>query len=550
MTRDVGFDAFSEAAITRAALLKRLLAGAAAVSVAGPAGVAYAGGQTAESAEAATALTLGLSGPVRSLDIARGFDIQSAVAYSLFLETLVTFDANLHLIPSLAKSWRQKNATTYIYEIRPGVKFSDGSTLTAQDVAFSLSRHADPKVGSEIASYMSSFKSATASGPLEVTVKLKHPDAFWPYLPTFIYIGRKSVILAQGTKYGAPGAQPTAVGTGPWTVQTFQADKGVTLVRNEQYWGRKPTIKNISIQVIEDANTRLLALRSGSIDGGFEVPPSQADDWKKVPGVHLYTAPGQRVYLYCFDFETKPFQDIHVRRAFAHAFDQETIVKGLIHGYGQPATSIVPPTQWKGLPGMTDQKIKAIYRSLQTYPFDLDKAKHELSQSSVPKGFKTHIEYPENQPEVGRATQVFAENLSKIGVTLSIKQVPFQKWSADTLSHKNLGLTNTTFYPDYPDPADYLNTHMSKNAVKNGVNYANYKNPKVDRLLNTQQRSSNPALRARLIAEVLRISARDLPYLPMWWENVLLGLDNKFSYAGAQGLAFYYYNWGYHIRQA
>ena len=532
MTRDVGFDAFSEAAITRAGLLKRLLVSAAAVSVAARLASRMPEHKPARTPKRRQRSLSAYRAPSEASIIARGFDIQSAVAYSLFLRDpgyasmrICTWFLHLRIVAA-------EERDNVHYEVRPGVKFSDGSTLTAEDVAFSLSRHADPKVGSEIASYMSSFKSATASGPLEVTVKLKRATSFWPLHADLHLHGPQERHPCAGFEVRAPRAAADRSGHRAVDCPTFAADKGVTLTRNEQYWGPKPASRR--------SRSRSLKMQM-RVSWRYGLDQLMADskylrrrprNRRRVHGVRLYTAPGQRVYLYCFDFETKPFQDIHVRRAFAHAFDQKTVVKGLIHGYGQPASSIVPPTQWQGLPGMTESRIKAIYRSLQTYPFDLDKAKHELSQSTVPKGFKTHIEYPENQPEVGQATQAFAENLSKIGVTLSIKQLPFQKWSADTLSHKNLGLTNTTFYPDYPDPADYLNTHMSKNAVKNGVNYANYKNPKVDRLMNLQQRSSNPAVRAKLIAEVLRISAHDLPYLPMWWENVILGLDDKFAYSG------------------
>jgi peptide/nickel transport system substrate-binding protein len=546
--------------LTRLQLFKRV--GAAGIGLSVPGLLAACGGdeeggpaatgaatQPEASEEQIENITWAIPAAIRGLDIAKSFDTSSSTAISLALETLVTYTADLQLVEELAESWEAVDAVTYVYQIRQGVTFWDGSPLTAEDVAFSMSRHLNPDTGSQIGSYFGSVDAITATGPNEVTVKLKTADPFWQYVPTFVQICPQAFIEAQGENFGTPGAEVTVMGTGPYQVTSFSADEGVTMEPYADYWGEKPLVQNIDLRFLEDPQTRLLAMRAGEIDGSFDVPLNQADDWDAIEGVTVNSTPGLRVWFYSFDQETEPWNDIHVRRAFAHAIDREGIVQSLLGGYAEPANAMAPPDQWKGL-GLPEERVQEIYAGLRDYEFSIDMAREELAQSSVPNGFEASVQYPDSQPELGRATQSLAQNLREIGITLDVREVTSQKWLNDLYEHKNLGLQALGYGPDYPDPGNFIAiSYHSDFAVPNAFNLANYKNPRVDELLDQQAASTDPEERATALAEIMTISQEELPYLNIWWEDAVQAFKDEYVYEGFIGL-WYSTQWIRNLKRA
>ena len=220
---------------------------------------------------------------------------------------------------------------------------------------------------------------------------------------------------------------------------------------------------------------------------------------------------------------------LHVRRAFAHALDREGLVKALVNGHGTPATSIVPPQQWGSV--APKEQVEGIYAGLRKYPFDLAMAREELRQSSVPNGCKASIKYPNSKPQFGKAALNLSENLKQIGIDLEVKEITAEQWLADIYAHEDLGLQMLSTGPDNPDPADYPNVYFaSKNAVKNGLNMANYRNPRVDELLQKQESTTDKAVRTAAIGEILKIASDDLAYLPVWWEDVAMAISDRLAY--------------------
>ena len=127
------------------------------------------------------------------------------------------------------------------------------------------------------------------------------------------------------------------VGTGPYKIVEFVPDNHVVLEAYDGYWGGKPSVRKITITAIVDQQTRLLAMQNGEVDGTFDVSISDIDQWKALDNVDVITAPSLGVYMLTLDQKAPPFNDIHVRRAVAHAVDREGLVKALLKGNGAPA---------------------------------------------------------------------------------------------------------------------------------------------------------------------------------------------------------------------
>jgi len=160
---------------------------------------------------------------------------------------------------------------------------------------------------------------------------------------------------------------------------------------------------------------------------------------------------------------------------------------------------------------------------------DLDK----LSKSKFPGGFTATLPYPDSEQTLGKAALALSQNLKQLGITLSVKQVPTDEWFGTLYSHpKPLGPQIISWGVDYPDPADALHfIYDSTAATANNFNTANYKNAQMDKLLKIQQDSVNPKVRADAVANALKLTARDIPYIPLWYQEVAMALKTKYVYA-------------------
>ena len=472
-----------------------------------------------------------MSGTVNKITVLGGSTIANQV-WSLAFESLLTMTPSFKLAPLLAQTWSQPDPLTLVFTLRQDVKFWDGTPLTADDVVYSLSQLRDPANGSFYAHYFNSVDTIQATSQSQVTIKMKTADPLFIYALTLSGtngIVSKRFYEAHGGPLGADiGTAPNmTMATGPYRFSQFQANTSVELQRNEAYWGPKPAAKTIRFHEIVDPGTRLLAMRSGDIDGSFSVPLDQVSAWKSISNVTVLSAPSSLVGYFDFDSKTPPWNDIHVRRACAHALDKKGLVNAVLGGHGTVAESVVPPIYWNGLLPQTE--IDAIYATLPQYPFDLGQAKAELAQSSVPKGFSWTVSYINSQPALGLAAQSLSQNLKQIGIDLTVKEEPTGQWFDEISKHFG-GIIADYGFGVVPDPMDNIKLHFdSSNAVvPDGPNDSNYSNPDVDALIQEAFAESDPHQRAQTMAKILRIVGDDLPELPYWFQDTVMAIKDKY----------------------
>lgn len=484
-------------------------------------------------------LTWGMGATIRGLEYTHSADSGSATVISVGCETLVRYDQRGRIRPALAAGFSTPNPLTYEYTIRRNVKFWDGKTLTPADVVYSLQQAASKTAGSQIAAFYSNVKSITAKGR-KVTIKLSAPDPYFRYTPAVTYILQKAFWQKNGKNVGTPGTLTMC--TGPYRFTRFVPDDRVEATRFDGYWGRKPEVKNVTLRFIVNDATRLLAMRSGEIDGTFRISQDQIDQWKRVSGTAVKLAPELRTAYISLDVDSEPWSDVHVRRAVAYALDKPALVRAILRGYGQPAPVMPPPEQWGDVAAQSF--VAKLYKSFPSYPFSLAKARAELQKSAKYKsGFTATLPYPDSQQTLGKAALALSENLKQIGVTLNVRQVTTDEWFTKLFEHKDLGAQIISWGVDYPDPADALHfIYDSKYATANAFNTANYKNAQMDRLLGIQEKSVNPKVRADAIANALKLTARDVPYIPLWYQQVAMALKSKYTYS-AFGTWYLYTPW-------
>jgi peptide/nickel transport system substrate-binding protein len=481
------------------------------------------------------------------LDIATAFEENTVCVQTVGLEGLLAIANNLSLRPLLATKWSyQPSALKYVFEIRSGVKFWDGTPMTPEDVAFSLTRHIDPKVASQIAGYFDNVSSFDVTGPSEVTIRLKQPDPTVQNSVVFAPILSKAFVEKVGKALGTPGPSVNIMGTGPYRITSFPSSTSATVARNPIFWGARPVVDKCSFTCIPNPQTLMLAMQSGTADGTFNVPVQQAAAWQRMSGVRTYSAPGMFVTYLSFDVTEPPWNDIHVRKAIAYACDRVGYVKAFLGGNGTPASCIVPPQQWAAV--RTPAEVSKLYAALPSYPYNLDLARKELAQSAYPHGFTTNnVLAPSNVPAAVKTMESLSTTVKSLGITMPVQEVTSNAWLANIYAHKSLGLMCMLALPDYADPADYPNiAYPTADAIVNGLNTANFSNPEVDSLLQKANATSSDATRAKYLYQVLTISQQQLPYFGLYWENDVMAIQDAYIYENFTGL-YYNQNWLTHI---
>ncbi len=449
---------------------------------------------------------------------------------ALVTEKLELISATGQLSPDLATSVTEPDPKTIVYTIRSGVKFSDGATLTAADVAWSLQHMTDAKAGAQTAGNVTSFASVTATGPLQVTVKLKYPDpSARENLAVISFIQQAKFGQAHPEDLGTATALP--IGTGPYQVgaDTTQA---VTLTRNQNYWGAKPPVNKISFSFVAQDNTAQLALRSGSIQGAMVSNLKTVDQWAAIKRSTLYTLPALTTTFLTLDTSGGPLSDVHVRKAIAYSIDRNGVMSA---GYGKSATLMQGLAPLGTLLGVAPSTAEAqsFLDGLPEYGFDTAKAKAELSQSAYSHGFSLTVPYLAGTPFSELVMQNLQQNLKPLGVKITPKAVSENQWLATIFAHgKDLGIQTMELVPPIPDPAAILGSITSKaNTRPQGFNLANWSTPATEQAYTQLTTSLDKATRWQATQTLLTAIATEVPYIPLFVPNTVAVLGGGYSFA-------------------
>lgn len=498
--------------------LLQVLGIAGGIAVAGPALAACSTDDDASGGGSGSggldSLTVALPSSISSLDVTREAGIVNYVVALLCLESLAAIDANGSLAPALAAEWSQPDPVTYVYKLRPGVAFSDGSPLTADDVLASIEVNTKKGSTSALAYAYAAVKSAKATAADEITFTLSAPTSSFGWVPSpgTLQVSSRAFLEANADQVGTP--QALLLGTGPYVVTEFKPDSHVLLERNDAWWGGKVEVGSVRLDFITDENTRLLAMRDGSVDLALSVPPNQLDDWKSISDVTVETATDNSLVTLAFNTSTAPWSDLKVRTAVAHCIDRSSVVDSVLRGNADVALTIPTQAQWGGL--LDEGQVEDLYASIPQVDFDLDAAASLLAESSAPDGFSATVTYPNSGPLIGRALLTLAENLKGLGIELEVKEVTLEQWIADLGKHA--GIAVGWYFPSTGDPAEYVQLLLNgKYAATGGTNLAEYDNAQVNALLDQEVAETDPAKRGDLLGQALVAAAADVPYQPLWW---------------------------------
>lgn len=325
---------------------------------------------------------------------------------------LLKTDADGNVVPDLAESYKQISDTEWEFTLKDGVKFQDGSPLTAEDVKYTLDTIADPSKQFRLKSDFS-FMKARVIDDKHVVISTGKPYAAFPLRLTYIKIIPKEYV----EKVGDTEFAKKPIGTGPYRFVSWKKGDRVELEANENYFGGIPEVKRIVARVIPEASNRILALESGEVDIAATIPTSEVNRIQEKDGLKVVGNPTTRVvFIGLNSKDCEPLKDVRVRQALNYAIDRDAIIQGVLDGYGNKIATIATP-QFEGFD-----------KNIPVYEYNPEKAKQLLSEAGYPDGFSVDFSTTDATMNGIDVAQAVSAQLSDIGIKCNvIQQEPNQQ---------------------------------------------------------------------------------------------------------------------------
>ncbi len=501
----------------------------------GSSDVSSSAGSSSASAGMLEQVTLGSSSAISTLSVNQEAGSANYQIAALFQEGLTGLDAEGNTIPALATEWKTEDNLTWVFDLRENVKLHNGETLTADDIVFSINTARDAALSPGLSTYWPDYvESAEKTGDNQVTITLSSESADFDTQvsnASGLFVTSEAFWDEAGSDYGS--SKSLIVGTGPYKVTEFDSSSHVTLERFEDWWGDTEGPQTVRIDFIPEDSTRLLAFQDGSIDVSLNVPVTNVDEWEQNGTISTYS--DRSYYGLTFDPTVAPFDDEHVRRAVAYALDKESIVSGILKGYGTVATGIDAPEQLAGWAGSVE-KAEKLVADLGALEFDLEKAKAELAKSSQAGGFSTTLTYPTGYAAVGQASLALAQSLEEIGIELEVNEITLDQWLSE-VGNGEQGVAWMIYNPTTSTPNEITSWLLAAGGV--GANPANWTDDDVAEKTDSIYALTDDEERLDIVLETTKVALEQAIYAPAWWGQALVATKEgvTFKNSGSYWLA-------------
>ncbi len=452
-----------------------------------------------------TQVVFALEGDVRGLEPALAYDFTANPVACQISEGLLMFDEQGGMQPLLAESWEQPDALTYVYKLRKGVTFHTGAEVTIDDVIASIERVRDPEVAGPMAWMYDPVETLERTDDVTLTIKLKSPSSLFRYVAatTAGHVVPKAAIEQYGLDF-----LRNPIGTGPYKFVSWQAGSEIVLEQNPNYWqAGMPYYDRLVFKIVPDGTTRVTGLKNGEINAMTAVPPDQIETVKSFENVNWQDVVGYTINYVAMRVDQPPLDDVKVRKAIVHAIPIDDIMANIVKDTGvRSRNTSVPPA----MPGSASDLLEPV-------PYDVEKAKQLLAESSQPNGFKTelHVISP-NDVWVPQALAI-QEALKAINIEVEVKTYPYDAFITLLQSGEYQGMVLVQWGSDFPDALGNLLPlfHSRNHPPQNNSSF--YSNPKVDELLDAADAEIDQDKRREMLIEAQKIISDDQPHI--WLEH-------------------------------
>lgn len=476
--------------------------------------------------------------------------VESDVEFNLisdFFDGLVSVRNDGSIEPRLADKWEEKESTVWTFHLRPGIKWSNGQPITAQDVVWSWQRLVDPKTGSPYASYLGNMHVVNAHDiaegkkPLDtlgvkavdantLQITLTQPTA--SFLAMLAHPSLVPVNQANIEKFGEKWTQPANfVCSGAYKPSQWVVNEKIVAQRNPQNWDNSRTVINqVTYLPISSETADVNRYKAGEIDIVFTIPQTLFASLKKSIPDQVHVTPKLATYYYEFNTTKPPFNDARVRRALNMALDKD-IIAGKVLGQGQIPAWVFSQKIIGGV------ELKSPDYANWSHEKRVAEAKKLLAEAgfnaSHPLSFNLLYNTSESHKRIAIAvSSMWSKNL---GVEAKLQN---QEWKTmlDTMHSGNFDAVRYAWIADYDDAATFLNNFRTGDSE----NTSQYSNAAYDDALKHAAKADNVAERGRYYQQAEDRLATDVPAIPVY-HYVLAQLVKPYvgGYA-PNSLAFYY----------
>ena len=403
-------------------------------------------------------VTVGITQELDGLDPHKAISAGTKEVLFNIFEGLVKFDSDGNLNPAVAESYQiSSDGMVYTFTLREGVKFHDGSPVTAEDVVYSVKRSAgmlepkDPTVA--VDSALSVISDVVAADERTIEIRLKRVDTeLLPYLTCAIV----------PKDYGELDTKP--IGTGPFKFVSYTPLQSIVLEKNSEYYIEGvPYLDRVTFKISSNTDAAFMELQAGAIDILPYITDAQASQLPK--GYHMESGPMNLIQGLFINNKVTPFDNKLVRQALCYAVDRQAVIDMVAGGRG----NVIGTNMYPGFKKYYDESL------VNVYPYDPEKARELLKEAGYPDGFKFTITVPSNYQYHIDTAQVIVEQLKQVGITAQIQLVEWSSWRSDVYKGRNY---ETTLVGLAADPAPRKALARFCSTAEN--NFMNYFNPDFD----------------------------------------------------------------------
>ncbi len=459
-------------------------------------------------------------------------DTDQILKYGLFTP-LIQYDPELKPRPYLASSWEMEGDTAIVFKLRDDVRWHDGEPVTAEDVKFTFDLAKTPETGSLIGSaYLASVKSAEVIDPTTIRFTFSRPhaqaveDFWWAPVPKHLLEGTSPAALKNSDFNRHP------VGSGPFRFGEWRANDRLMIERNDSFpqaLGGPPAAERIVFRVIPEPATLLTELITGGIQVDIPVQPDQVERIQNTGSTTLQSFPGNTVFYIGWNNQRPPFDDAGVRRAMTLAINRQEIIDALLHGFGNPATSTIPP--WHRYnPG------------IDPLPYDPGQAKQLLEQAGWvdrngdgvrenAAGKPLQFQLLTSERPLNRAiVEVVQNQLKQVGADVVPQVLEFQTMLAQHKSRDfDAVLSNWVLDNFQMASAPYSLFHSSQADVPGSANRSGVRNARLDSLIEAGAAATDDAKAKEIWAAFTRVLQEQQPFTFMFWLDELSGTTDQMT---------------------
>jgi oligopeptide transport system substrate-binding protein len=480
-------------------------------------------GAVTGAAAAQSALRIANTGEPRSLDPhAISGTWEGRVTGELFMG-LTTEDADGRPIPGSAESWTiNGDGTVYTFKLRPGLVWSDGRSVTADDFVYSLRRILDPATAARYASLLFPIKNGAdlngkktegmeklgvrAVDPATLEITLENPTPYFLDLLSHFtaYPVPRHVIERHGNEWTRPA---NIVGNGPYVLREWTPQTQIVMEKNPRFFdAANVKIDRVVFFPTEDRATILRQFRAGEVDFATDFPTDQIDWLRQNMARETRIVPFLGIYYFPINTQKKPFDDVRVREALSLAIDRSVITDRILRAGEVPATSFVPPGLANytpaTVPGFTDSQEVRERRALEL-----------MRAAGFGPDRPLKLELSFNTSEAHRRVSVaMAAMWKKLGVEAELTNADVGT-HYNNLEKGNYDVGRAAWIADYPDPQNFLFLYQETTAH----NYSRYKDPRFDALMARAARTTDPVARGRVLQEAEALALAAFTNIPIYY---------------------------------